>query len=80
MAKSEIRSPLPGTFYHRSAPDQPPFMEPGKQVMVGDTLGLIEVMKSFHPVAAEVDGVFTAYLVNSDEAVMPGQVLLEIES
>ena len=40
MAKSEIRSHLPGTFYRRPAPDRPPFKEPGDKVAKGDVIGL----------------------------------------
>ena len=80
MAKSEIRSPLPGTFYRRPAPDQPPLAEVGEKVAKGDAIGLVEVMKSFHEVAAPADGTITAFLIENEEPVMAGQVIAEIES
>lgn len=80
MATTTIASPLPGTFYRKPAPDQPAFKQDGDAVAVGDTLGLIEVMKTFTPVAAEVVGRIVRFLVEDEDPVMAGQPLLEIES
>ncbi len=80
MATTTVQAPLPGTFYHRSAPDQPPFKAPGDAVAVGDTLGLIEVMKTFTPVTAELAGQFVRFLVEDADAVMAGQPLYELET
>jgi acetyl-CoA carboxylase biotin carboxyl carrier protein len=80
MAKSEIRSHLPGTFYRRPAPDQPPYKELGDKVAKGDIIGLVEVMKSFHEVASTADGVITAFLIDNEEPLMAGQVIAEVES
>ena len=77
MAK-EILSPLPGTFYRRPAPDQPAFKSLGDAVAVGDVIGLIEVMKSFHEVLADADGTITAFPADDEEPVMAGQVLAEL--
>jgi len=80
MATTTVQAPLPGTFYHRSAPDQPPFKTPGDAVAAGDTMGLIEVMKTFTPVAAEEAGRFVRFLVDDADAVMAGQPLYELET
>ena len=80
MATTMIASPLPGTFYRKPAPDQPAFKQDGDAVALGDTLGLIEVMKTFTPVAAEVVGRIVRFLVDDEDPVMAGQPLLEIES
>jgi biotin carboxyl carrier protein len=77
MAK-EILSPLPGTFYRRPAPDQPAFKNLGDAVAVGDVIGLIEVMKSFHEVLADAAGTITAFPADDEEPVMAGQVLAEL--
>ncbi len=45
-----VRAPIDGIFYRRPAPDQPNFVEVGATVTAGTTLGLLEVMKTFHPV------------------------------
>lgn len=79
MAVTTVACPLPGTFYRRPAPDQPPFKGEGDAVAVGDTLGLVEVMKSFMPVAAEVAGTLVRFHVDDEDAVMAGQPLADIE-
>ena len=73
-----ILSPLPGTFYRRPAPDQPNYKNDGDSVSVGEVIGLIEVMKSFHEVVADVAGTITAFAVDNEEPVMAGQPLAEI--
>ncbi|MDE0114023.1 MAG: acetyl-CoA carboxylase [Albidovulum sp.] len=78
MSNQQIRSPLPGTFYRRPAPDKPPFKEEGDDVAVGDTVGLIEVMKTFHEVKSDCAGSVSKFLVGNEDAVMAGQPLAEI--
>jgi acetyl-CoA carboxylase biotin carboxyl carrier protein len=75
----KIQSPLPGTFYRRPAPDQPNFIEDGASVSVGDTVGLVEVMKTFHEVKAEADGENLRFLIGNDEPIMAGAVLAEMD-
>jgi len=75
---AQILSPLPGTFYRSSAPDQPPFKADGADVAVGDVIGLIEVMKSFHEVRAEVAGRNVQFVTDNEEPVMAGAVLAEL--
>ena len=80
MPVTTVPSPLPGTFYRRPAPDQPPFKQEGDAVAVGDTLGLIEVMKSFTGVTSEVSGTLVRFHVEDEDAVMAGQPLVDIEA
>lgn len=75
---TEIVSPLPGTFYRKSAPDAPPYKSEGDTVAVGDVIGLVEVMKSFHEVKATAAGTVKAFLVENEDAVMAGQPILEL--
>jgi acetyl-CoA carboxylase biotin carboxyl carrier protein len=79
MASKQILSPLPGTFYRRPAPDQPPYKEQGDAIAVGDTIGLVEVMKSFHEVKSEVAGKVAKFLAENEDAVMAGQPLVDLE-
>lgn len=51
-----FRSPLSGRFYSRPSPDQPPFVLPGDTVKVGQTVALLEVMKTFNRVTYGGDG------------------------
>ncbi|HET6603294.1 MAG TPA: acetyl-CoA carboxylase biotin carboxyl carrier protein [Xanthomonadaceae bacterium] len=60
-----VRSPMVGTFYAASGPDAEPFVKPGQSVKEGDTLGIIEAMKMFNPIEAEVSGTVTAVLVEN---------------
>jgi len=79
MAKIEVRSPLPGVFYRRPSPDEPNYKEPGDSVEVGEAIGLVEVMKTFTPVNAELAGTIISFEVEAEQAIMPGQVLAIIE-
>ena len=76
---AQILSPLPGTFYRSPAPDKPPFKEDGDAVAVGDVVRLIEVMKSFHEVKAEVAGANVRFAVDNEEPVMAGAVLADLD-
>jgi acetyl-CoA carboxylase biotin carboxyl carrier protein len=79
MAKHDIRAMLPGVFYRKPAPDQPNYKNPGDSVAKGDVIGLIEVMKSFHEVKSDFDGTVVEFKAENEEAIAPGQVLVEIE-
>jgi len=79
MALKAFPSPLPGVFYRAPAPDKPPFKSEGDGVAAGDTIGLIEVMKTFTPVLAEEGGRLVKFLVENEGAVMAGQPLYELD-
>ena len=74
----QILSPLPGTFYSKPSPDQPAFKVVGDAIAVGDVIGLIEVMKSFHEVIADQAGTLFAFITEDEEPVMAGQPLIEL--
>ena len=76
---AQLLSPLPGTFYRSSTPDTPPFKADGDAVAVGDVIGLIEVMKSFHEVKADVAGTSIRFVCDNEEPVMAGAVLAEVD-
>jgi len=57
-------SPMVGTFYRRPSPDEAPYVEVGTKVSVGDPLCMIEVMKLYTTIAANVGGVVEAILVD----------------
>jgi biotin carboxyl carrier protein len=76
---TEIVSPLPGTFYRRSAPDAAPYKNEGDAVAEGEVIGLIEVMKSFHEVKATASGTIRTFLVENEDAVMAGQPIAELD-
>jgi len=75
---AQIRSHLPGTFYRRPAPDQPPYKEEGAAVAAGDVIGLVEVMKTFTEVKSDVTGTITKFLVENEEPVTAGMPLADV--
>ena len=64
-----LRSPMVGTFYASSTPENPPFVKVGQSVKVGDTLGIIEAMKMFNQIEADVAGTIVAVLATSGQPV-----------
>jgi acetyl-CoA carboxylase biotin carboxyl carrier protein len=64
-----IRSPMVGTFYASPSPDAPAFVKIGQTVKAGDTLGIIEAMKMFNPIEADVSGTVRAILVQSGQPI-----------
>ncbi|WP_137391023.1 acetyl-CoA carboxylase [Rhodoligotrophos defluvii] len=79
MSKQEVRSPLPGVFYRKPAPDSPPYKNDGDAVAADDVIGLVEVMKSFHEVKAGVAGRAIRFLADNEDAIMAGDVIAEVE-
>ena len=64
-----IRSPMVGTYYASPNPDSPPFVKIGQTVKAGETLGIIEAMKMFNPIEAEVSGTVRAILVSTGQPI-----------
>ena len=80
MATEQVLSPLPGTFYRKPTPDDPPYKSEGDSVAEGEVIGLVEVMKSFYEVKAEISGVIVAFLVEDEGAIMAGQPVAQINA
>jgi acetyl-CoA carboxylase biotin carboxyl carrier protein len=68
-AGTVVRSPMVGTFYAASSPGAEPFVKVGQQVKVGDPLGVIEAMKMFNQIEAEVAGTVLAIAAENGQAV-----------
>lgn len=64
-----VRAPMVGTFYTAANPDSPPFVSIGQSVKPGDTLAIIEAMKMFNPIEAEIAGTVTAILAKDGQPV-----------
>jgi acetyl-CoA carboxylase biotin carboxyl carrier protein len=79
MALHDIVSPLPGTFYRRPSPEAEFYVAIDSAVQSGAVIGLIEVMKQFTEIEAEVSGRVAELLVEDGEPVDAGQVLMRIE-
>ena len=78
MARHEIKSPIPGTYYRKPAPEEPPFVEIGDAVEEGDVVALIEVMKSFHPIKADAEGLVSGLPLEDGETVAAGMTIVEL--
>jgi acetyl-CoA carboxylase biotin carboxyl carrier protein len=79
LADKSIKSPMPGTFYRRPDPESDPFVNEGDTVSPGDTVGLVEVMKSFHEIKAQEVGTVSKILLEDEDAVGAGQDVVELE-
>jgi len=64
-----VRSPMVGTYYASPAPDKPAFVKVGQVVKAGETLGIIEAMKMFNPIEADVSGTVRAILVENGQPI-----------
>ena len=73
-----LRAPMVGTFYASPAPDKPAFVSVGQAVKAGDTLGIIEAMKMFNPIEADVSGTVLAIKCESGQPVEFDQPLFVI--
>jgi acetyl-CoA carboxylase biotin carboxyl carrier protein len=75
---SYIPAPLPGVIYRRPTPDEPPFKDIGDTVLAGETVALVEAMKSFFPVEAHTEGKLLRFLVEDGDSVDADQPVAEI--
>ena len=72
------RSPMVGTFYRKSSPTSPAFVEVGQTVKKGDTLCIVEAMKMMNHIEAETSGVIESILVEDGQPVEYDQPLFTI--
>lgn len=80
MAEHTVEAHLPGVFYRRPSPDSEPYVKEGDRVGPDDTVGLIELMKSYHEVKAGVAGTVKSFLIEDEGATDPGQDVVTIET
>jgi acetyl-CoA carboxylase biotin carboxyl carrier protein len=73
-----VRSPMVGTFYASATPGAPAFVSVGQKVEAGQTLGIIEAMKMFNQIEADVAGTVKAILVENGQPVEFDQPLFVI--
>lgn len=75
-----IKSPMVGTFYSKPNPNSPPFIKVGDHVEPETTICIIEAMKVFNEIPAEVRGKVVAVLVDEEEAVEFGKPLFKVDT
>lgn len=74
-----IRSPMVGTFYGRANPESEPFVKVGQLVSPDTTVCIIEAMKVFNEISAEVSGKILQVMVDNEEPVEFGKPLFKVE-
>ncbi len=73
-----IDSPMVGIIYLTPKPSSPPFVKKGQKIKKGDTICLIEAMKTFNEIKSDKDCTIKTVLIKNGEAVEFGQSLFEI--
>ena len=73
-----FKSPMVGTFYAASSPDDDPFVSEGTVVKKGDVLCIVEAMKLMNEIEAEYDGVVEKVLVKNAQPLEYGQPIFVI--
>ena len=74
-----VKSPIIGTFYRKSSPDQPSLVEVGDDIKEGDVLCIIEAMKLFNEIESEVTGKIVKVLVDDATPVEFDQPLFLVD-
>jgi acetyl-CoA carboxylase biotin carboxyl carrier protein len=74
-----IKSPMVGTFYAASDPDSPPYVQVGDPVGPETVVCIVEAMKVFNQIPAEVSGTIVGVLVENGEPVEYGQPLFKVD-
>ena len=75
-----IKSPMVGTFYASSSPNNPPFVSVGDSIGPDKTVCIIEAMKVFNEIKGDLSGKITAVLVKDGEAVEFGSPLFKVDT
>ena len=75
----EIKAPMVGTFYRKSGPDKPSFVSVGDIISEGQTICILEAMKLFNEIEAEITGKIVKVLVDDGTPVEFDQVLMLVD-
>ena len=76
---TEVTSPIIGTAYHAPEPGAKKFVEVGKKIKKGDTIMIVEAMKTMNHVPSSSDGVVKEICVDDGQPVEFGQTLIVLE-
>ena len=75
----EVTAPMVGTFYRAPAPGEPPFVEVGTRINVGQAVCILEAMKLMNELESDVGGEVVEILVDNGTPVEFGQVLMRVK-
>ena len=79
ISGKQITSPIIGTAYHAPEPGAKKFVEVGKKIKKGDTIMIVEAMKTMNHVPSTLEGVVKEILVSDGQPVEFGQALITLE-
>jgi acetyl-CoA carboxylase biotin carboxyl carrier protein len=74
-----IVAPLTGVYYSAASPTAPPFVNVGEIIHVGQAVALVEAMKVFNEINAEVSGRVIALVATNGSVVQKGDILMRVE-
>ena len=75
----KVKSPIIGTVYHAPEPGAKKFAEVGKKIKKGETVMIVEAMKTMNHVPSTVDGVIKEICVEDGQPVEYGQTIIIVE-
>ncbi len=75
----EVTAPMVGTFYRAPGPEEPPFVEIGSKISIGQAVCILEAMKLMNELESEVSGEVIEILVENGTPVEFGQVLMRLK-
>ena len=76
---TEVKSPIIGTAYHSPEPGAKKFSEVGKKIKKGETIMIVEAMKTMNHVPSTVDGIIKEICVEDGQPVEYGQTIIIVE-
>ena len=76
---TEVKSPIIGTAYHSPEPGAKKFAEIGKKIKKGETIMIVEAMKTMNHVPSTVDGIIKKICVEDGQPVEYGQTIIIVE-
>ena len=79
ISGTKVTSPIIGTAYHAPEPGAKKFVEVGKKIKKGDTVMIVEAMKTMNHVPSTADGVVKEICVNDGQPVEFGQTIIILE-
>ncbi len=79
IKKIEVRAPMSGVFYRRSAPDQPSYVKEGDPVKKKQVLALLETMKVFQKIKSPANGKITEIIPQNETTLKDDDLMFVIE-
>lgn len=79
VSGTEVKSPIIGTAYHAPEPGAKKFIEVGKKIKKGETIMIVEAMKTINHIPSTVDGIIKEICVEDGQPVEFGQTIIIVE-